>query len=80
MIWYALLGVIMSVIAAYYYLRVIWFIYFEKSDQPIKNNGILNTHSITSVIVSVMLLLIGLYPNPIIDYTRVIISSFLLID
>jgi len=80
MIWYALVGVIMSVIAAYYYLRVIWFVYFEKSDQPIKNNGILNTHSITSVIVSVMLLLIGLYPNPIIDYTRVIISSFLLID
>jgi len=80
MIWYALVGVIMSVIAAYYYLRVIWFIYFEKSDQPIKNNGILNTHSITSVIVSVMLLLIGLYPNPIMDYTRVIISSFLLID
>ena len=80
MLWFALVGIIMSVIAAYYYLRVVWFMYFEKTDQPIENKGMMNTHSITSIFVSVMLLLIGLYPNPIIDYTRIIISSFLLID
>ena len=80
MIWFALIGIIMSVIAAYYYLRVVWFMYFENNDQAIVNNGILNAQSITSIMVSAMLLLIGLYPNPIIQYIRSIISSFLLID
>ena len=80
MIWFALIGIIMSVIAAYYYLRVVWFMYFENNDQAIGNNGILNAQSITSIMVSAMLLLIGLYPNPIIQYIRSIISSFLLID
>ena len=80
MIWFALIGIIMSVIAAYYYLRVVWFMYFENNDQAIGNNGILNAQSITSIMVSATLLLIGLYPNPIIQYIRSIISSFLLID
>tara|TARA_Y100001970_G_scaffold138113_1_gene169939 strand:+ start:327 stop:1760 length:1434 start_codon:yes stop_codon:yes gene_type:complete len=80
MIWFALIGITMSVIAAYYYLRVVWYMYFENSDQLIGNKGIINTQSITSITVSITLLLIGLYPNPIIEYTRSIISSFLLID
>ena len=80
MIWFALIGIIMSVIAAYYYLRVVWFMYFENNDQAIENKGILTAQSITSIMVSAMLLLIGLYPNPIIQYIRSIISSFLLID
>ena len=80
MIWFALIGIIMSVIAAYYYLRVVWFMYFENNDEAIGNNEILNAQSITSIMVSAMLLLIGLYPNPIIQYIRSIISSFLLID
>ena len=80
MIWFALIGITMSVIAAYYYLRVVWFMYFENNDQAIGNNGILNAQYITSTMVSATLLLIGLYPNPIIQYIRSIISSFLLID
>ncbi len=79
-IWLAIIGVIMSVIAAYFYLRVVWFMYFENADQPIENKGLKNTQSITTLLLSLMLFLIGLYPNPIIDYTRIIISSFLLID
>jgi hypothetical protein len=70
-----------QVIAAIFLLKSsVGFMYFEKTIQPIENKGIRNTHSITSVIVSAMLLLIGLYPNPLIEYTRIIISSFLLID
>jgi NADH:ubiquinone oxidoreductase subunit 2 (chain N) len=79
-IWFALIGIIRSVIAAYYYLRVVWFMYFENNNQAIGNKGILNAQSITSIRVSAMLLLIGLYPNPIIQYIRSIISSFLWID
>ncbi len=80
MIWFALIGVTMSVIAAYYYLRVVWFMYFENNDQDIEIKRVINTQSITSIMISAMLLLIGLYPSPVIDYTRRIIFSFLLID
>ena len=73
-------GVVKRVDRNGFYVDVVWFMYFEKTDQPIENKGVMNTHSITSIFVSIMLLLIGLYPNPIIDYTRIIISSFLLID
>ena len=79
-IWLAIVGIIMSVIAAYYYLRIVWFMYFENTDHPMPNNGIKNSQAITSILISLMLLIIGLYPNPIFDYTRFIISSFILID
>ena len=79
-IWLGVIGIIMSVIAAYYYLRIIWFMYFEKTEKPLKNNHIFNMQTFTSLALSLSLLLIGLYPNPLIDYTRSIISSFLLID
>ena len=76
----AIVGVIMSVIAAYYYLRIVWYMYFENTDHPILNNGIKNTQAISSILISLMLLIMGLYPNPILEYTRFIISSFILID
>ena len=79
-IWLAMVGIIMSVIAAYYYLRIVWFMYFENSDSPMISKGIKNSQAITSILISLMLLIIGLYPNPIFDYTRLIISSFILID
>ena len=59
-IWLAMVGIIMSVIAAYYYLRIVWFMYFENSDIPMKNNGIKNSQAITSILISLMLLIIGL--------------------
>ena len=79
-IWLGIIAIIMSVIAAYYYLRIIWFMYFEKTEKPLKNNHIFNMQTFTTLALSLSLLLIGLYPNPLIDYTRSIISSFLLID
>jgi NADH-quinone oxidoreductase subunit N len=39
--WLALVGVMLSVIGAYYYLRIIWMMYFEKplDDEPIVATG-----------------------------------------
>jgi len=42
MIYTAIIAILMTVVAAFYYLRVIWFIYFEKTD-PKKFDAATNT-------------------------------------
>ena len=76
----ALIAIIMSVIAAFYYIRVVWYMYFEKNDLPVMQ-GTSNILQKTSFsIVGLSILLIGFYPSPIIDFCKLIISPFLLID
>jgi len=66
-IWLAILAVIMSIIGAFYYLRVIKFMYFDELQEG------LATHKafIAKTVLSINgLLIIGLfvYPNPLLDY------------
>ena len=76
----ALIAIIMSVIAAFYYIRVVWYMYFEKNDLPVMQ-GTSNILQKTSFsIIGLSILLIGFYPSPIIDFCKLIISPFLLID
>jgi len=76
----ALVGIIISVIAAFYYLRIVWYMYFEKNELPIMQ-GSANIFQKTSIsIVGLSILLLGLYPSPIMNFCRSIISPFLLID
>ena len=76
----ALIGIIVSVIAAYYYLRIVWYMYFEKSELPIMK-GSPNIFQKTSIsLMGLSILLLGLYPSPIINFCRSIIPPFLLID
>ena len=76
----ALIAIIMSVIAAFYYIRVVWYMYFEKNDLPVMQ-GTSNILQKTSFsIVGLSILVIGFYPSPIIDFCKLIISPFLLID
>ena len=76
----ALIAIIMSVIAAFYYIRVVWYMYFEKSDLPIMQgkSNILQKTSLS--IIGMSILVIGFYPSPVIDFCKLIISPFLLID
>jgi len=80
MVYTAIIAILMTVIAAFYYLRVIWFIYFEKTDKGI---GQPDSKILQKAIVSftgITILLIGLYPKPVLDFCRQIISSNLLLD
>lgn len=71
-----LIAVIMSVIAAFYYLRIVWYMYFEKNDLPVMQ-GTTNILQKTSFsIVGLSILVIGFYPSPIIDFCKFIISPF----
>jgi len=80
MITIALITIIMSVIAAFYYIRVVWYMYFEKNDLPVMQltSNILQKTSFS--ITGLSILFIGFYPSPIIDFCKLIISPFLLID
>jgi len=72
----ALIAIIMSVIAAFYYIRVVWYMYFEKNDLPVMQ-GTTNILQKTSFsIVGLSILVIGFYPSPIIDFCKFIISPF----
>ena len=76
----ALIAIIMSVIAAFYYIRIVWYMYFEKNDLPVMQ-GTSNILQKTSFsIIGLSILVIGFYPSPIIDFCKLIISPFLLID
>ena len=80
MIYTAVIAIIMTVIAAFYYLRIIWFIYFEKTNKEVEK---LESTILQKTIVSftgIIILLIGLYPKPVFDFCRQIISSNLLLD
>jgi len=80
MVYTAIIAILMTVVAAFYYLRVIWFIYFEKTNQEI---GQLESTILQKAVVSftgIAILLIGLYPKPVLDFCRQIISSNLLLD
>jgi len=76
----ALIGIIISVIAAFYYLRVVWYMYFEKNELPIMQGSSNILQKISLSIIGLMIVILGLYPSPIIDFCRFIISPFLLID
>jgi NADH-quinone oxidoreductase subunit N len=73
-------AIIMSVIAAFYYLRVVWYMYFEKTELPVMQKGSTLIQKSTLSIIGVMILLMGLYPSPMIDFCKSIISPFILID
>ena len=80
MIYTAIIAIIMSVIAAFYYLRVVWYIYFEKTELSVSQIGSSSLQQITVSCVGLFLLFLGLMPKPLLDFCTKIISSKLLID
>lgn len=67
MIYTAIIAIIITVIAAYYYLRIVWYMYFEKSDIPLmKDTSTIIQKSLFFTIGS-SLLLLGLIPETLIS-------------
>jgi NADH-quinone oxidoreductase subunit N len=56
-LWLALVGVLLSVIGAYYYLRIIWMMYFEK---PLDNEPIVTTPDMQVALSANGLIILGL--------------------
>lgn len=66
LLWFAVLGVILAVVGAFYYLRVVWYMYFDEAldDAPIVAPGSMR------VVISVNglgLLVLGVFPGYLLE-------------
>lgn len=66
-VWLAVLGVIMAVISAFYYLRVVKAMYFDKSEDSSPLQPISSSLNWTVSFVAIALLVLGLMPSSLID-------------
>ena len=69
----ALIGVINSAISLFYYAKIVKAMFFEKQDDEITFTGSVRPQTILAVILSVPVLILGIYWTPLADFT----TSFL---
>ena len=69
LLWLAIIGVINSVISAYYYLGIIKAMYFNE-DNDSKTMIVPKEISLILIIMSAALLIIGIYPNILLDLIK----------
>jgi NADH-quinone oxidoreductase subunit N len=66
--WLAIVAVIMSAVSAFYYLRVVWYLYFRETEGAPAELGGAGAGIGWSVALSTAgVVLVGLYPSPVID-------------
>ena len=70
LVWLAIVGVFFAVIGAFYYLRVIWFMYFAEADGEGEPLAALDASTGLRIVVSanaLLLLGLGLFPGTLLD-------------
>jgi NADH-quinone oxidoreductase subunit N len=69
--WLAIVAVIMSAVSAYYYLRVVWYMFFREAPEGVEVEAEPATSQagvITAVTVAALgVALVGLFPGPLLD-------------
>lgn len=66
-LWLAIIGVVFSIIGAFYYLRVVWLMYFEKPVIPNSVGGVLDFRAVLSL-NGLLVLALGIVPAPLFDF------------
>jgi NADH-quinone oxidoreductase subunit N len=72
--WLAIVAVVMSAVSAYYYLRVVWYMYFREQPEGVEpllepagqSLGVRTTLAIAAAGI----LVVGLYPSPLIVFAQ----------
>ena len=67
--WLAVLGVIGSAISAYFYLRVVMMMYMKEPGEAVTFSAS-RTAAIALTIAAVVVLAVGIFPGPVLDYTQ----------
>lgn len=64
-IWLALIGIVMSIVSVYYYLRVIYYMYMKEADGPAvePQKGIFSVAALTISMLGI--LIVGIQPTPL---------------
>lgn len=71
----SIIAIIVSVISASYYLKIIHVIYFQKSDNIINNYTITNIHSFLIATFTIIITLFVIQPSIILNSTTLIALS-----
>ena len=67
--WLAVVGVVISVIACYYYIKIVKLMYFDESEHTLTVESSLAIRVAVGICVFVTLLFV-LYPTPLVDYAQ----------
>ncbi len=67
MLWLAVLAIVMTVIGAFYYLRVVKFMYFDKASEKLRVQGSILTRSILSA-NGLLVVILFIFPNALLNY------------
>jgi NADH-quinone oxidoreductase subunit N len=63
--WLAIVGVITSLISAFYYLRVVKFMYFERGDPEVRSEPVLN---LVTALTAVSTIFLFLFSGPLLEW------------
>jgi len=63
--WLAIVGVAMSLVSAFYYLRVVKFMYFEPGDPEVRSEPVLNLVTALATVATIFLFLLS---GPLLDW------------
>jgi NADH-quinone oxidoreductase subunit N len=84
MTWLAVVAVIMSAVSAFYYLRVVWYLYFREAEEPVAAApeppellGVRAGITATTAVAVLGVLAVGIYPAPVIAAAQGAVRLFL---
>jgi NADH-quinone oxidoreductase subunit N len=66
LVWLAAVGMLFAVIGAYYYIRVVWYMYFADASDPTPLSAAADIRIIISA-NALALLVLGLFPGGLLD-------------
>ena len=72
----AIIGVLTSVVAAFYYLRIIKLMYFDEAKAPIDPLPDMGVR-LTVAVAAIYMILFTIFPSPVVDSARAAVDSFL---
>ena len=64
--WLAIFGVVLAVVGAFYYLRIVWYMYFAEAGEEAPLQSALDLKLVLSV-NCLLLLLLGIFPSFLLD-------------
>jgi NADH-quinone oxidoreductase subunit N len=73
--WLAILGVLTSVIAVFFYLRIVVMMYMTPSDQPAQFPAVPRIAAFALVVSAVLVFYLGILPTRVLDWAAASIST-----
>jgi NADH-quinone oxidoreductase subunit N len=73
--WLAILGVLTSVIAVSFYLRVIVMMYMTPTEQPVQPPGVPKIAGLALAVSAILVVYLGILPTRVLDWARASIST-----